>query len=460
MAAPSILGKTQKFLGNTVGSAAGFAAGLAVSPALAPEIQDLVNEAWQLHPSRVPDAGTLATGVAQGQVDPNLAQTWAEYHGYNPQRFGALIDIANTGPGVAQAFRLWRRDLIDDGGFSRALKRAAIEDEWIKALRQTRNEPLDPADIARGIHRGLVPDPGLVLGVPSPGPGKVQAYPVYNIDALREASWFGLDHDHLGVLVGLQGLPMGSHEAAQALFRGVIEDNDYLRAIAEGNTRNEWADAIREQSRQIPTAHEYVENTLRGYSDQAAMQAGAARHGMTSADVALLFQNAGRPLAIHQITTGLARGGSFKPIPGELTDPYEAASHESNLKPAYYDLNIANKYTMPSVLAIRGLAQSGAWDFDTTHTRLLWSGWYPPDAEAVARFWTQKTATGLSPAIKSAQTRFITAIHKAYVGGSITDAQLTEQLALSLLDAADQAGVAEFYRKEKALEAIPPPPAA
>jgi hypothetical protein len=80
-------------------------------------------------------------------------------------------------------------------------------------------------------------------------------------------------------MVGLQGLPMGPHEAAQALFRGIITHGDYIAAFNESNNRNEWAEAVLEQSKQIPTARDFFENALRGYHDfaWAQEQAEAAR---------------------------------------------------------------------------------------------------------------------------------------------------------------------------------------
>src|SRR5207247_10136963 len=98
--------------------------------------------------------------------------------------------------------------------------------------------------------------------------------------ALREAAGQGLDEDRLRVLVGLQGLPMGPHEAAQALFREIITHDDFLAAVAQSNTRNEWADAIEQQTRQIPTARDFMDNALRGNHDFAWASQQAARHGM------------------------------------------------------------------------------------------------------------------------------------------------------------------------------------
>src|ERR1700693_6464306 len=109
----------------------GYALGTAAGPALRPCVQDLANEAWTLNPAMRPDPLTLAAGVAQGQVDETQAREWAKEHGFDTPEFSALIDIANVGPGLAQAFNLWRRAEIDEAGFRRAIKRLGLEQEWI-----------------------------------------------------------------------------------------------------------------------------------------------------------------------------------------------------------------------------------------------------------------------------------------------------------------------------------------
>ena len=295
-----------KFFGNTVSNAAGFAAGAATARTLSPGLQDLTNEAWQRHPSVPLEALLLAEGVAQGQVPYAWAKDEAERTGINGERFDHAVEIASTGPGVAQAFELWRRGEINEAGFRRAAKRAGLEQEWIDGLAKLFMHVLTPGELAAAIHRGLIPDPGLLKGEQPSGPRNVEQYPVYQLDALTEALGSGYDHDKLGVLVGLQGLPMGPHEAAQALFRGIITHGDYIAAFNESNNRNEWAQAVLEQSRQIPTARDFFENALRGYHDFSWALEQAKRHGMSEADATVIYQNQGRPMNIRQITQALS----------------------------------------------------------------------------------------------------------------------------------------------------------
>src|SRR5215831_7997451 len=114
----SIIGK---LFGNAVSSAVGFGAGVAMAPALGPVVRDIANEINSKYAFVFPEPGVLAEGVAQGQVNEKDARRWASYWGVGDTAFTALVNIANTGPGVATAFDLWRRGVIDETGFRRAV---------------------------------------------------------------------------------------------------------------------------------------------------------------------------------------------------------------------------------------------------------------------------------------------------------------------------------------------------
>ena len=409
-----------RFFGRTASEGAAYAFGVATGPVLAPATEEIRQAAWRLHQARLPDVAALAAGVAQGKVDEGTARDWAQNHGYGDTSFTALVNIATTAPDVALAMRALRRDKITPAEFTTVLERHGIAKRWNAAILALRAELLDPSQLAAAIHRGLIPDPGLLRGEQPTGPFKVEAYPVYPIDADLEAEASGYDHERLGVLVGLQGLPMGTHEAAQAFFRGVITHGDYVRAFNESNSRNEWAQAVLDQSRQIPTARDFLENALRGYRPLASALEGAALHGMTPEHATLIYQNQGRPLPVRLINQALARGGKFKPEPGEITDPYDASIVEGNLKPAYYDLAKSLRYVMPSAFAIRQLVQSGVWSAAKAAERLKWSGWLPEDADEVAAAWAGGAAATTDGHVEKARTQLWGTTHRSYIATEIS----------------------------------------
>lgn len=448
---PSFSFLKPKFFGSAASTAAGFAAGRATAPTLAPILQSVANEAWTLHPDVPPDAYAMAEGVAQGQVAPKQAAVWAKQQGIGDAQFAALVNVASGGPALGLAFEAWRRGNLTDDEFSTALKRTGLEPQWFDALKGLKARLLDPADLARGIHKSLIPDPGLLASPQPKGVGKVPAYPVYPIDALEQAAGFGYSKDELGVLVGLQGNPMGAHEAAEAVFRGVIEPADYDRAIAEGNTRNEWGDAIFEQSKQIPTARDFLENALRGYSSLEEAIAGAAKHGMSAADATLIYQNQGRPMTVKQITQALARGAKFNPEPGEIHDPYMASIVEGSLKPAYYELEAALKYTYPSAFTLRSLTSSGDISPADAEKILLYEGWEPGFAKQVSEAWAPSGAGKPNPWVARAQGYLFTAIHKNFSATPEYEAKARAALSLIGIKQTDQDAILALYVAEDTL---------
>jgi hypothetical protein len=410
----NFLGRLQTFL-------FGAAVGRAASDSITPVLEPVKQHAWQKNQLKVLDPATAAEAVAKGIASEADAADDASRGGISAGRFGALLRLAQAYPGSGELMRMLNRKQIQPSDVEEALTRRGIPAKYHAAITALFNEILTPGELAAAIHRGLVPDPGILLGEQPSGPRKVASYPVQPIDAVAEAQGSGFDKERLAVLVGLQGLPMGVIEAAQAFYRGIITHGDYIAAFNESNNRNEWAEAVLEYAQQIPTARDFFENALRGYHDLAWAQTQAQRHGMSPEDSLVIYQNQGRPMNVHAITQALARGGVFKPEPGELRDPYDAAIVEGNLKPAYYDLAKANRYTLPSAFVMRQLAQSGVWDEAKTAERLKWLGWFPQDADEAAKAWAGGGGgTASSPYVAKAQTHLWTAIHKNFLNGELS----------------------------------------
>ena len=397
-------GAASKFLGNTVGEGAAFAAGLAIAPTLAPLLRALENETWSAYPDRPIDPGTLATGVAEGHITEAQGAAEAALTGTSAARFHEMVTIARVGPGVASALVLWRRGLLNDQGVTTALERAGLEPEWITAMTSggidglgLKNQPLDPSVIANAIVRGIMDAP-FELPVPPPTEvGKVPAFPTSPIDTKTEAAASGVDLDRLFVQTAIAGRPMAPEEAAKSTFRGILERADFDRAISEGDVRNEWADSIFEYTRQILTAHDFVELRLRGWIDDPTMYAGTALHGMSQSDTDLLFRVLGRPIPVHQITTGEARGGSYNGDTSQIPDAYLRSLEESNQRPEWYSLSYANRYTLPSAFVLKALATAGDLSQSDTETLLLQIGWPPDLAAKVSKVWIPTTAAPPKP---------------------------------------------------------------
>lgn len=455
--------------------------GAAASTALEPAFEAPRQDAWSRNANRILNVDTLARlaamgGVVLGNTDGSTSGTAyeeARRQGFTSDKLDRLIYLAQRVPSISEARAMRRRydpatgaPLISQNQLRHVYTKEALDPQYWDALDQLVNDILSPGELAAAIHRGLVPDPQrpdgspLLLGEQPQPPFNVEAYPVYPIDAAREAAGSGYDVDRLGVLVGLQGLPMGTHEAAQAYFRGIITHGDYIRAFNESNSRNEWAQAVLDYTRQIPTARDFMENALRGHHDFEWAAQQAARHGMSRDDAFLIYQNQGRPLNLHQITQGLAWGATYNPAPTDNPDPWMQAVLLGPVRPEYYDLQHALKYNLPSAFYFRTLQEQGVLTEAEAVTWYKRLGWPPELAEKVASAYAQPAETKANPFIGRAQTQLWTALHKAYVKEGTIDQATADSYLTNLIDSAtDRAVVLELWTTEKNVGAAAGPPA-
>lgn len=434
-----------KFFGNAASTAAGVAAGGATIATLEPVLQSVTNEAWQANPTKPPDVISLALGVAQGKIDASDAASWAKDSGFGSKQLDALIAAASRGPELGEAMELYRRGVFDELQFQTALNRLGIDQSWWTNIQTLKDDRLTPEIIARSIHRGIMRDPGFLPVGPPTEVGKVAAFPVSPLDPLAEAAASGINSQRLFVETGIVGLPASPDEAARATFRGIIDRVDFDRAISEGNTRNEWGETIFEAARQIPTSHEFVEDTLRGWSDQAAMYAGAAQHGMSEGDVDLLFRISGRPLSWHQVWIGLARGGIYDG-PTDAIDPaFLKALQESNIRPEWYNLAWAQRYSYPAAFVLKNLVSSGDITQADAEQVLLFEGWEPTFAAKAAAAWAGGATSSSSTPTKTYTTSAVRAISKNYIDSQISEDEAASDLTALGVTAAEQSNLFEIW---------------
>lgn len=409
--------------GKEAGEALAFGLGFALARVLEPAAAGLAQEAWSAAPIRAPDAGTMAEAAAQHKVDAGKAAGWAAEHGYGGEAFDALVAAATMGPALGQAFEAWRRSELDDGQFETALERLGIAAEWHAALKALRDHPLDPAEIAKAIHRGIMRGAGLLVAVPPETAGKVPAVPPSTLDPVTEAAWSGITEERLRILVGNAGLPPGIVQMLQLLNRDRITVDDFLRGVGESNMRNEWGDALLELRRHLLTPHEYAELALRGWLTTEEMHAGAALSGLEPADADLLFKMLGRPLAVRQIVTALARGGQYGGDYEGVPEPFNKALRESNVRPEWGNLAYHNRYTLPGAFVLRSMAQAGELSRDETEQLLLESGWPPDLAAKVSSRWAASSAGAGKQETKAE-------LEAEYAGGYITETEYRAALEL------------------------------
>ncbi len=440
-----------RFFGSAGSQAVGVGLGTTAVPALIPAAQYLINQAWDLYPDHPLIAAQLAVGVATGELTEANAVKEARLTGINEDRFKMLVKVADTGPGVARAFDLWRRDELTDARFKAALKKEGMEDGWANDVVKLKWERLTPAQIALGIVRSILDDKGLLVTDLDTGPGKVPRYPVSDIDVLKEAAAQGITEERLRVMVGEIGLPMSPQQAASALFRGLITQTDYNAAIAEGDIRPEWAAKILEQAAQIPSVTDYVQAHLKGWIDAPAMYAGTAKHGMSKADTDLIYLRSGRPAAPGQMATAAARG-----IDGPDKSPMDKAQFlkgikESDIRPEWGEMLWDSRFLYPPLFQLTRLVQA---DAITPEVAREWAikDRYPPEVvNALFKYWNQPTAGKADTHVAKAETQLWNTLHRSYLAGDTTvdDAKLT--LTTLNVPVASQATVIALWDDEARL---------
>lgn len=393
----------------------GFGIGFALGASFTPISTKLEQAAWQGNTIKALDPKDAAAYVAERLAELGWGTSEAEFNGIDADRFLRLVQEAQSAPGFAELVTMLRRDTIQTADFQHGLGKHKLEDRWDVPLEDLQHERLDPAVIAAAIVRGLIKDPGILPVGPPAGEGKVPRFPVFDVDAVKEAAASGYDLARLSVLVGNYGRPMAPDQAARATFRAIVDRIDFDRAISEGDIRNEWADAIFESSRQILTAHDGVEDHLRGWSDVDAMYAQTARHGMSKEDTDILFRITGRPISFHQVFIGLRRGGTYDGPTTDIDPAFLKSLRESNIRPEWYNLAWAQRHVYPTAFVLRALTESGDLTAQQTETILLYEGWEPTLAHDTAAKWAAtKSATGSTLSSK-AKTSALTALHKSYV---------------------------------------------
>jgi hypothetical protein len=434
---------------GSVEYALGFGLGVALGAALDPIGTGLRQEAWKVDPLRAPDAGMLAGGVAQGQVDHARAVAWAKEHGYDGQAFAAMVATANVGPALGLAFQARRRGVLTPEQFTTALRRTGLEEEWYGAMRMLLAERLDPAAIATAVHRGIMLDASLIITPPPTGPGKVPHVPPSPLDPVDESAAHGIDHERLRVLVGNTGLPLALGEMLQLLNRGEVTADDVRRSVAQSNVRNEYMDVALGLRRRLLTPHEYADHHLRGWSGPDAMHAGAALSGMEHGDTDKLFELLGRPIPVHQVTTGEARGGHFDGAHGDIPRAYLKALQQSSMRPEWYSLAYANRYTYPSAFVLRSLVQSGDLSGDEGHSVLLKLGWEPALARKVVGRWAGGKVAKADPHVAKAEAQVWSTAHRSYLNHESTDAEAGSTLTLLGVAAEAKPRVLALWRHER-----------
>jgi hypothetical protein len=432
--------------------------GGAAAQALEPDFVDIRQSSWKDNRNLVLEPELLARLYAQGGIELQTGIDQSAYSGISEDRFRDLAWLAQSVPGAPELLFLWRYGIIDEPAFRQALQKTGVRPDFVDAIAKTFTLPLDAGAIATAVHRGIMDGTGLILQEPPTAPGNVKIVPPSTLDPVAQAQALGISHEQLRILVGNTGLPLSLFEMLQLLNRGIVTEDDVKRAIAESNLRNEYMDVAIPLKRRLLTPHEYGESQLRGVLTPNEAKDGAALHGMEGADYDTLFAILGRPLAVHQITTGEARGGTYG---GDYTDvpagAYRDAIRRSAIRPEYASLAFANRYTYSVPFWWRAFAQTNSFGTLDPLQLLLDLGNEPEFAKAIVAHYLGGTGITADPHVKKAQGTLWTEAHKAYVKTGISVAQVTPAFTALGIPADAQTAIVALWDVEKTLQSDVPP---
>lgn len=447
-------------LGSAPSIILGVGLGAAASTAIEPVVESARQTAWKNNQVRILSPELNAALVAQGAIDLDFGRTQSHLEGLTDAKFDGLVWLAQRTPTYGEAQDLRRRDKITRDQLLHTFAKAQIEQQYWDALADLVDDRLSPQNVAVAIVRGLMENPDILPVGPPVAEGKIPKFPVSAIDPVLESAASGIDKDRLAVLAGIFGRPPGPELAASATYRGIIEKVDYLRAIGEGDVRNEWAEAIFEAARQILTSGQYAEGQLRGFLTAAERRDRTARHGMSDADSDLLYDLSGRSIPVHQILTGLARGGTFDGPIDQIPPAFLQSLQRGNLRPEYFNLAYANRYSYESVFVMRTLVESGDLTEQEAHDDLLAIGWRPDRAASVSHAWaTKQTAAKGNPWVAKAEQQWWTAAHKSFVKDGTPRSSIEPVMQTFVLDLADRDAIFQWWTNERAVAADEAPPA-
>lgn len=435
----------------TGGLAIGEGLGGAIADTVEPRLQSFKNGQWQAHPDKPLDAAAAAEVAAENYDTYADMAREASFTGFDSDRFLHLYDVTLTGPGVGELLAMLRRS--DEVGidFTHGLRKAKLEPQWDDALRNLANQRLAATDIAYMVVRGVLPDEGLLgLSLPTHA-DKLKLPPQHSLNPITEAARTGWDADRLAMMVARSGLAMAPVMAAQANFRGILTDNDYLLTIARGDLFPAYADPVREVAREIPTAKDAVEWQLRGFTDRAGRLALTDLHGMTNAHSDVLYDVTGRAPSDRQVYIGLARGAKYPSTYADVPEPFRSAIQRSNIRPEWASIVYENRYSLPSAFVVRTLLTDGAIDAARGQAIFEHSGWPQDLAQLVADHYGAQTTATADSHVTKAQNQLWTTIHGSYKAGEITAAQAEAALPHAGVAAGAVAEVVAIWDVERSL---------
>lgn len=406
-----------------------YGVGVAVSEALRPEAVRLGQASWSAQPTRAVDPGTAAAIVAEDVEAHEWGANEAVQSGIDGPRFDAMVGEVLNAPGVGELFEAFRRGLIDQAMFVHGLRKAKLETMWDAPLIALKDVLLSVDQLATARQQGFI--------------DQQRQY--------AESALQGVDAERAELMYEIAGLPPGIVEAMQLANRGIIDQATFAQIVREGHTKTKYTDVLYQLRRHLLTPSEYGDAALRGWITTDEAKQGGGLSGFEPDDMDLLIKLKGRPLIVHQVQTGTARGGVYNGPTGHIPEAFIRSLEQGSIRPEWYNLAYANRYTLPSAFFMRTLLQQGAI---TEADFAEWGkqeGWAPDMADKIAAAVAGGAGAKGDPHVTKAETTAWTTAQRTYIAEETTAADVAPIFDLLAIPPDSQTQVLKVWDEVRAL---------
>lgn len=189
-----------------------------------------------------------------------------------------------------------------------------------------------------------------------------------------EARRSGMDAETFGVLVEMTGNPPGPQELGMMLRRGIINEGQFAKGIAQGITKTEWTDELMALRYSPIPAGNAVAAVVEGHMSMGELKKVLGENGIEPKWAEIMFETAGNPPGIHELLELMVRGDVSQAL-------VEQAIRESNVKTKYIPELLKLGRRLPPMDNIRQAVRNGSIDVAQGVRRLMDLGYNNEDAQ-------------------------------------------------------------------------------
>lgn len=329
--------------------------------ALNPLMVPINNAVGNLVQTGIFDPETAATLQAKGIINDDYGRSEAAGGNLSGEHYDKMVDAAMVRPALPELFDMWNRGLISEDDVTVALQRSTLPEYWYPMVKQLRWQLLSGADLALANLRGEMSD----------------------ADLSKYAAKIGVTKDDMATLIANTGEPPGPEQLMEAIRRGFIDHDRFVRGIRQSRVRDEWVDveyALRESPMSTADA---VRAVIEGYLSDDQGKAIAVQNGLMPDHWEVMRESWGRPISQLQMVALYHRGLVTK-------EEVLQAGRESDLKDKYIGYAVELGRRLVPERQITQMLQHNVIDRATAHIMLVQQGYNDADAEALINLGTSQ----------------------------------------------------------------------